>query len=78
MKTIKCPKCGNTSEFYEVSEIVRTKHFIQQKDGKITLSHYKDNLSNERDSRIFCSRCGNEIISDYHKFLDNIVDHIMM
>jgi len=73
MKTIKCPKCGNTSGFYEISEIVRTKNFIQQRDGKIRLACYKDNPSNEKDSIIFCSKCNNEISEDYHEFLDNIV-----
>jgi len=74
MQIIKCPKCGNTDDFYEQMLIVQYNYFHQGKDGRIDKVDTKQADSPSHNSRIYCSACGKEIDENCHLFLDRYTE----
>lgn len=70
MQIIKCPRCGNTKDFYERMHIVQYNYFHQGEDGRIDKVGVEQVNSSSHSSRIYCSSCRKEIDEDYHLFLD--------
>ncbi|MFH1231358.1 MAG: hypothetical protein V1709_07680 [Planctomycetota bacterium] len=73
MNLIKCMKCGNTNNFYEISVVKQVNYFEQEKNGYINKIGVKEN-DYDMDSRIFCNICNQEISEDYHLLLDRYSD----
>ena len=76
MKLIKCPKCGNTEEFYEKTPAIMTNYFRQNKDGTIEKTDTEQERDSDRNSQLYCSKCDERIEEDYDLFLDRYSDSL--
>lgn len=66
---IKCPHCGNNSDFLEVADnVLLTTHYRQNGDGSFTQEGDESQIMGE--IKLFCAEC-NADLSQYHgRFLE--------
>ncbi|MBA7672274.1 hypothetical protein ES703_80449 [subsurface metagenome] len=74
MRIIKCPRCGNTKDFYEQTFIIQYNYLHQREDGRIDKVGIEQNNNPSHNSKIYCSSCREEIDEDYHLFLDRYTE----
>ncbi|TKB27191.1 hypothetical protein FCL47_06590 [Desulfopila sp. IMCC35006] len=68
---LKCPYCGNESEFFEISDdVITTTHYIQNKDGSFTIEN--KNSQSLGDVKLFCGNCEEDLTSFHQRFSEMI------
>ena len=68
---LKCPYCGNETEFFEISDdVITTTHYIQNKDGSFTIEN--KNSQSLGDVKLFCGNCEEDLTSFHQRFSEMI------
>jgi len=66
-----CPHCGNTSEFFEISDdVITTTHYVQNGDGSFTLECKSSQSLG--DVKLFCGNCEEDLSSFHQRFSEMI------
>jgi len=61
---IRCPQCGNDTDFFEIADgVVLTTHYIQNDDGSFTQEDDESQVLGE--IKFYCGEC-NQDLSGYH------------
>lgn len=66
---IRCPRCGNDTDFFEIADgVILTTHYVQNDDGSFTQEGDESQVLG--DIKFFCGEC-NQDLSQYHsRFLE--------
>jgi DNA-directed RNA polymerase subunit M/transcription elongation factor TFIIS len=68
---LKCPYCGNESDFFEISDdVITTTHYVQNKDGSFTIEN--KNSQSLGDVKLFCGNCEEDLTSFHQRFSEMI------
>lgn len=68
---LRCPYCGNETEFFEISDdVITTTHYIQNKDGSFTIEN--KNSQSLGDVKLFCGNCEEDLTSFHQRFSEMI------
>lgn len=66
---IKCPHCGNDSDFLEVADnVVLTTHYRQNRDGSFTQESDESQIMGE--IRLYCGECHHDLSHFHSRFLE--------
>jgi hypothetical protein len=68
---LKCPYCGNDTNFFEISDdVVTTTHYVQNRDGSFTLEQRSSQSLG--DVKLFCGACEEDLSTFYQRFSEMI------
>lgn len=68
---LKCPYCGNDSEFFEITDdVITTTHYIQNRDGSFTISEKSSQALG--DVKLFCASCEEDLSTLHQRFSEMI------
>jgi DNA-directed RNA polymerase subunit M/transcription elongation factor TFIIS len=68
---LKCPYCGNESDFFEITDdVITTTHYIQNRDGSFTIEN--KNSQSLGDVKLFCGNCEEDLSSFHQRFSEMI------
>jgi hypothetical protein len=68
---LRCPHCGNASNFFEISDdVITTTHYIQNEDGSFTLE--EKTSQSLGDVKFFCGNCEEDLTSLHQRFSEMI------
>ncbi len=68
---LRCPQCGNESDFFEVTDdVVTTTYYTQNSDGSFSISHR--NSESLGGVRLFCGNCEEDLTSFHPRFVEMI------
>ena len=66
---IKCPNCGNDSDFLEVADdVILTTHYRQNRDGSFTQEGDESQIMG--DIKLFCGECNADLSHFHARFLE--------
>jgi len=66
---IKCPHCGNDTDFLEVADgVVLTTRYVQNEDGSFTQEGDESQILGE--IKFYCGECNADLSSYHQRFLD--------
>ncbi len=66
---IKCPNCGNDSDFLEVADdVILTTHYRQNHDGSFTQEGDESQIMGE--IKLFCGECNADLSRFHSRFLE--------
>lgn len=68
---LKCPYCGNESDFFEITDdVITTTHYVQNSDGSFTIEN--KNSQSLGDVKLFCGNCEEDLTSFHQRFSEMI------
>ena len=66
---IKCPRCGNDSDFLEVADgVVLTTRYVQNEDGSFSQEGDESQILGE--IKFYCSECNADLTEFHQRFLE--------
>lgn len=66
---IKCPNCGNDTDFLEVADdVILTTHYRQNRDGSFTQEGDESQIMGE--IKLFCAECNTDLSRFHSRFLE--------
>jgi hypothetical protein len=66
---IRCPNCGNGSDFVEVADgVILSTHYVQNRDGSFSQNGDESQILGE--IRLFCAECNTDLTQFHQYFLD--------
>lgn len=66
---IRCPQCGNDSDFFEIADgVVLTTRYQQNEDGSFTQEEDESQVLGE--IRFFCGECNQDLTQHHQRFLE--------
>lgn len=68
---LRCPYCGNETNFFEITDdVITTTHYIQNKDGSFTIeSKSSQSLG---DVKLLCGDCEEDLTQFHQRFSEMI------
>lgn len=68
---LRCPHCGNSASFFEITDdVITTTHYIQNEDGSFTLE--EKTSQSLGDVKFFCGECEEDLTSFHQRFSEMI------
>lgn len=68
---LRCPHCGNSANFFEITDdVITTTHYIQNEDGSFTLE--EKSSQSLGDVKFFCGECEEDLTSFHQRFSEMI------
>ncbi|MFH7327003.1 hypothetical protein [Desulfurivibrio sp. C05AmB] len=69
MTLIKCPHCGNDTDFVEVADdVILTTHYHQNRDGSFTQESDESQIMGE--IKLYCGECNADLSRFHARFLE--------
>lgn len=66
---IKCPRCGNDSDFLEVADgVVLTTRYVQNEDGSFSQEGDESQILGE--IKFYCGECNTDLTEFHQRFLE--------
>lgn len=66
---IKCPRCGNDTEFLEVADgVVITTRYLQNEDGSFSQEGDESQILGE--IKFYCGECNADLTQHHQRFLE--------
>ncbi|MEW6501166.1 MAG: hypothetical protein ACOY8P_05510 [Thermodesulfobacteriota bacterium] len=66
---IKCPRCGNDSDFLEVADgVVLTTRYVQNEDGSFSQEGDESQILGE--IKFYCGECNADLTDFHQRFLE--------
>ena len=66
---IKCPRCGNDSDFLEVADgVVLTTRYVQNEDGSFSQEGDESQILGE--IKFYCGECNPDLTEFHQRFLE--------
>ncbi|MFZ5775149.1 MAG: hypothetical protein ACOY3Z_06680 [Thermodesulfobacteriota bacterium] len=68
-RRIRCPHCGNDTDFFEVADgVVLTTRYVQNGDGSFTQDGDESQVLGE--IRFYCAECNHDMAPYHQRFLE--------
>jgi DNA-directed RNA polymerase subunit M/transcription elongation factor TFIIS len=68
---LKCPHCGNETDFFEITDdVITTTHYRQNPDGSFTIESKSSQALG--DVKLFCGNC-EEDLSNFHQRFSEMI-----
>lgn len=68
---LKCPYCGNETNFFEITDdVITTTHYVQNSDGSFTIESKSSQALG--DAKLFCGNCEEDLTSFHQRFSEMI------
>jgi len=69
LSLIKCPHCGNDTDFVEVADdVILTTHYRQNRDGSFTQESDESQIMGE--IKLYCGECNADLSRFHSRFLE--------